>query len=123
MGIRLPLRLDDPLFVRLSPEALEFLEHGKAQMCKEKYPNRMSIAAHDGNIDTAPVGCYLPNEFGLYDMHGNVWEWCSDGYAANYYNLSPRDDPRGASGASNRVFRGGDSAATGATSAVGSPRK
>ena len=55
----------------------------------------MSIAAHDGNIDTAPVGCYLPNEFGLYDMHGNVWEWCSDGYAANYYNLSPRDDPRG----------------------------
>ncbi len=67
----------------------------------------MSIAAHDGNIDTAPVGCYLPNEFGLYDMHGNVWEWCSDGYAANYYNLSPRDDPRGASGASNRVFRGG----------------
>jgi len=56
---------------------------------------------------THPVGERLPNRFGLYDMHGNVWEWCSDGYAANYYKRAPGDNPPGASGASFRVIRGG----------------
>src|SRR5262249_45593940 len=44
---------------------------------------------------------------GLFDMHGNVYEWCSDEYAADYYKQSPVDDPQGAVGAAARVFRGG----------------
>ena len=45
--------------------------------------------------------------FGLFDVHGNVYEWCWDGYDEKYYAQSPVDDPRGPAGAADRVFRGG----------------
>jgi formylglycine-generating enzyme required for sulfatase activity len=44
---------------------------------------------------TSAVGSYPANSFGLYDMHGNVWEWCQDRYAEDYYAKSPKKDPQG----------------------------
>jgi formylglycine-generating enzyme required for sulfatase activity len=61
--------------------------------------------------NTTPVGSYPPNKWGLYDMHGNVWEWCRDWYGEKYYEECKRqgvvDNPKGPATGSNRVFRGG----------------
>jgi formylglycine-generating enzyme required for sulfatase activity len=67
-----------------------------------------SVAWYDGNSGnrTHPVGTKQPNSLGLYDMSGNVWEWCWDRYGSNYSGGS-QTDPTGASVGSARVLRGG----------------
>ncbi|RLD75530.1 MAG: hypothetical protein DRJ10_15110 [Bacteroidetes bacterium] len=52
------------------------------------------------------VGTKKPNELGIYDMSGNVWEWCWDFYAGNYYSYSPKENPKGAAATIYRVTRG-----------------
>ena len=68
--------------------------------------NSHPVYSKGGEPFTSPVGSFAPNGYGLYDMAGNVTEWCWDGYSSSYYTSSPANDPRGAA-AGPRIRRGG----------------
>jgi formylglycine-generating enzyme required for sulfatase activity len=89
------------------PESLAKVGNVADARAKAKFPGWTAIQSDDGYLYTAPVGSYRASRWGVHDMHGNVWEWCADGFDAGYYAASPRDDPPGAAGASARVNRGG----------------
>ena len=77
-----------------------------------KYPWGDEISHFRANYEgkkggTTPVGSYEANGFGLYDMAGNVWEWCADWFDKSYYGSSPEKDPPGPAGGTVRVLRGG----------------
>jgi sulfatase modifying factor 1 len=61
----------------------------------------------DGWVGTCPVGSYPPNDLGLHEVTGNVWEWCADWFDPTYYARSPRVDPQGPPHGQARVMRGG----------------
>ena len=56
---------------------------------------------------THPVGQWPANPFGLYDMTGNVWQWCNDWYQVDYYEKSPADNPHGPDQGEKKSLRGG----------------
>lgn len=77
----------------------------RANVWQGEFPRRNNAA--DGWMTTAPVKTYEPNGFGLYQMVGNVWEWCADWFSPSTYRNSPHRDPRGPATGQARVTRGG----------------
>jgi iron(II)-dependent oxidoreductase len=97
---------------RLPTEAeWEYAAHGG--LVGKRYPGGDEISHDDANYDRKVgkprvVGSYPANGYGLYDMAGNVWEWCQDLYGGDYYSNSPTKNPPGSDTGKYRVLRGGD---------------
>jgi len=105
------------------PEALVNFENGPDRQFKDRCPDIMVrqvtegknvsrvpfpyLAGNDGFGLTAPVGSFKPNAFGLFDMHGNVSEWCRDWHDSNSYARTTPDNPQGLATGLERVTRGG----------------
>jgi len=98
---------------RLPTEAeWEYAARGGDRENRKKYSgsdNIEEVAWYHTNSDFLihPVGLKKPNQYGLYDMSGNVAEWCWDLYDDNYYSRSPKQNPMGSSGGTYRAVRGG----------------
>ncbi len=92
-----------------APESLLQVANTFDTRAKPQWPKlaEHALQGDDGFAFTAPVARFAPNAFGLYDMHGNAWEWTADLYDENYYAQSPLNDPQGPKEGNVYVRRGG----------------
>jgi sulfatase modifying factor 1 len=77
------------------------------ETCDPSHCHYLTDAADKGRRGTRLTGTYPPNGYGLFDMIGNVWEWVSDWYGAEYYGGDRTEDPRGPESGTLRIVRGG----------------
>jgi formylglycine-generating enzyme required for sulfatase activity len=112
-GKRLPTEAEFELAIRngmegkLYPWGDEFIAGAKhvANLWQGEFP-RENLAL-DGFKERAPAGRFPANAYGLRDIVGNVWEWCSDAFDPDYYSVSPANNPKGPAKGGERVIRGG----------------
>ncbi|OXM87007.1 formylglycine-generating enzyme family protein [Paenibacillus rigui] len=86
----------------------DLLKQDGQHMCniwQGKFPEKNNLS--DGFLGTAPVHSFPPNGYGLYNVSGNVWEWCSDWFSPDWHLTGPRSNPAGPVRGDKRVMRGG----------------
>ena len=82
-------------------------DSGKANFCDTHCKKRWKADQFDDGFPyTAPVGSFPSNDYGLFDMAGNVYEWVNDWHDEDYYQNSPRENPRGPESGKKKVMRG-----------------
>lgn len=109
-------KIDSNIYYRLPTEAeWEYAANGGVKAKKTKYAGSDTLCkvawCNQGYLGyvTHPVGLKQPNELGIYDMSGNVWEQCSDYYYPKYYTNSPKNNPKGPKNGNKKSIRGGSS--------------
>ena len=109
-GFRLPTEAEWEYACRAGSKTK--FSHGQLKMGLSQYAWYYDNAFKKGEMYPHEVGTRKPNKFGLYDMMGNVYEWCFDWYGRNYYAESQVQNPQGPVYGSSKVVRGGDWART-----------
>ena len=100
-GYRLPTEAEWEYACRAGSKTTYFFGNGSSKLADYAWVDENSGGKPH------PVGQKKPNPWGLYDMCGNVWEWCNDFYQVDYYQQSPAEDPRGPKEGETKVVRGG----------------
>jgi formylglycine-generating enzyme required for sulfatase activity/serine/threonine protein kinase len=90
-----------------NPDSGKGWANGPDQTGKTRFPSSPAFNWADGYVFTSPAGSFRANAWGLFDMHGNVLEWCVDWYDRGYYGIGANVDPSGLATGAFRVLRGG----------------